>query len=122
MSQFDALMNRLFGSAKADDSNQARGLDELLSAPPQARDHEAPSIEPDALAALSHDIQGRPLALPRGKAPSVAELRSHFRRAPSFSNYLPWVEYLPESGCFLLEDGVSVGVSVGVIDELRVAV
>lgn len=28
---------------------------------------------------------------------------------PSFVDLLPWVEYLPDSQCFLLEDGVSVG-------------
>ena len=32
-----------------------------------------------------------------------------YNRAESFTDLLPWVEYLSESGCFLLEDGVSVG-------------
>ena len=30
-------------------------------------------------------------------------------RPPSFTDHLPWVEYLPESRAFLLEDGASVG-------------
>jgi conjugative transfer ATPase len=32
-----------------------------------------------------------------------------YERPPSFTPFLPWVEYLPDSQCFLLEDGVSVG-------------
>jgi len=28
---------------------------------------------------------------------------------PSFADMLPWVEYLPEQGCMLLDDGVSLG-------------
>ena len=32
-----------------------------------------------------------------------------YDRPPSFTDYLPWMEYLPESRSFLLEDGVSVG-------------
>ena len=34
---------------------------------------------------------------------------------PSFADYLPWAEYLPESQCRLLEDGVSVGAVFDVI-------
>ena len=30
-------------------------------------------------------------------------------RPPSFTDHLPWVEYLPEARAFLLEDGASVG-------------
>lgn len=32
-----------------------------------------------------------------------------YRPIPSFTDLLPWVEYLPESRCVLLEDGNSVG-------------
>ena len=32
-----------------------------------------------------------------------------YRPQPSFTDLLPWVEYLPQSQCVLLEDGVSVG-------------
>jgi hypothetical protein len=38
-----------------------------------------------------------------------AAVRALYRRPPSFTDLLPWVEYLPESRSFLLEDGVSVG-------------
>lgn len=34
---------------------------------------------------------------------------------PSFTDYLPWAEYLPESQCLLLDDGVSVGAVFEVI-------
>jgi len=39
----------------------------------------------------------------------TAEVAALYQRPPSFTDFLPWVEYLPESRCFLLEDGVSVG-------------
>ena len=32
-----------------------------------------------------------------------------YRQPSSFTDLLPWVEYDPDSGCFLLEDGISVG-------------
>ncbi|MCY4264647.1 MAG: conjugative transfer ATPase [Gammaproteobacteria bacterium] len=32
-----------------------------------------------------------------------------YQRPPSFTDLLPWMEYLPESQTFLLEDGVSLG-------------
>lgn len=37
------------------------------------------------------------------------DVRALYERPPSFTDFLPWVEYLPDSRCFLLEDGVSVG-------------
>jgi conjugative transfer ATPase len=39
----------------------------------------------------------------------TAAVKALYRRPPSFTDFLPWVEYLPDSRCFLLEDGVSVG-------------
>jgi len=47
----------------------------------------------------------------RAEAPPVrtAEVKQLYRRPPSFTDLLPWAEYLPESRCFLLEDGISVG-------------
>ena len=36
-------------------------------------------------------------------------MKALYARPPSFTDCLPWVEYLPDSRCFLLEDGVSVG-------------
>jgi conjugative transfer ATPase len=47
----------------------------------------------------------------RTEAPPVrtAEVKQLYRRPPSFTDLLPWAEYLPESRTFLLEDGISVG-------------
>ncbi|WP_111748809.1 conjugative transfer ATPase [Salinisphaera orenii] len=50
----------------------------------------------------------------RGTPPTWRDIRSSYTRGPSFARFLPWVEYLPESGCFLLEDGVSVGIAAEV--------
>ena len=36
-------------------------------------------------------------------------VRQLYREPSSFTDLLPWVEYDPDSACFLLEDGVSVG-------------
>ena len=38
-----------------------------------------------------------------------SDIAATYRTKPSFTDYLPWVEYLPASKTFLLEDGVSVG-------------
>ena len=40
---------------------------------------------------------------------TTTDVKALYARPPSFTDFLPWVEYLPESRCFLLEDGVSVG-------------
>lgn len=40
----------------------------------------------------------------------AADIRRLYRRPPSFTDLLPWAEYLPESRSFLLEDGLSAGV------------
>ncbi len=40
---------------------------------------------------------------------TTAEVQALYARPPSFTDLLPWTEYLPESRAFLLEDGVSVG-------------
>ncbi|MES1927256.1 conjugative transfer ATPase [Salinisphaera sp. T31B1] len=48
---------------------------------------------------------------PRGTPLTRSEIRQSYDRGPSFSRYLPFVEYLAESGCFLLEDGMSVGIA-----------
>jgi conjugative transfer ATPase len=39
---------------------------------------------------------------------TLADARKLYDVAPSFADLLPWVEYLPESGSLLLEDGRSV--------------
>lgn len=38
-----------------------------------------------------------------------------YPKNPSFIDYLPWVEYLPESQCILLEDGRSVGAVLEIV-------
>ena len=40
---------------------------------------------------------------------TTADVKALYARPPSFTDHLPWVEYVAESRCFLLEDGVSVG-------------
>ena len=45
----------------------------------------------------------------RYRAVRQSDIAASYRTEPSFTDYLPWVEYLPASKTFLLEDGVSVG-------------
>jgi hypothetical protein len=40
----------------------------------------------------------------------TVDVKQLYERPPSFTDLLPWAEYLPESRSFLLEDGISVGV------------
>ena len=40
---------------------------------------------------------------------TTSDMKRRTQRPPSFTDLLPWVEYLPESRAFLLEDGMSVG-------------
>src|SRR5699024_2351140 len=100
MPAFNSFMSRLFppkGAAPGRGAPSAQADDDALIEAPNAR-------------ALLTDETGRPLSLPRGMLPSMASIRRSYERAPSFASRLPWAEYLPESGCFLLEDGVSLGV------------
>lgn len=54
------------------------------------------------------DAQGIPEPCkPAGKA-TVADEQKLYESEPSFVDLLPWVEYLPESQCMLLDDGESV--------------
>lgn len=39
---------------------------------------------------------------------TLADEQALYQAAPSFADMLPWVEYLPESDCMLLDDGRSV--------------
>ncbi|MCC4595426.1 conjugative transfer ATPase [Xanthomonas campestris pv. phormiicola] len=39
---------------------------------------------------------------------TLADEQALYNVSPSFADLLPWVEYLPETKCMLLEDGVSV--------------
>ncbi|MCP5348398.1 MAG: conjugative transfer ATPase [Gammaproteobacteria bacterium] len=38
-----------------------------------------------------------------------AAIKQHYNRPPSFTDLMPWMEYIPECKAFLLEDGVSLG-------------
>ncbi|MBR9910327.1 MAG: conjugative transfer ATPase [Gammaproteobacteria bacterium] len=40
---------------------------------------------------------------------TTTAIKQHYARPPSFTDLLPWMEYLPESKALLLEDGVSLG-------------
>ena len=46
---------------------------------------------------------------PRRRRATRADEQAQYAHGPSFVDHLPWVEYLEDSGCFLLEDGQSVG-------------
>jgi conjugative transfer ATPase len=59
------------------------------------------SLTTPRLASTESATEPRPL--------TTADVKALYGRPPSFSDFLPWVEYLPDSRCFLLEDGVSVG-------------
>ncbi|MCB1575711.1 MAG: TraC family protein, partial [Xanthomonadales bacterium] len=37
------------------------------------------------------------------------QVKQLYERPPSFTDFLPWMEYNPASRTFLLEDGISVG-------------
>ena len=45
---------------------------------------------------------------PQRRPATLADEQALYDVAPSFVDLLPWVEYLPDSGCMLLEDGESV--------------
>jgi len=101
MSGFNAFMSRLFPAKGAGVSSHE--TDEVVA---ESQGNEVtPNVEE-----LITDEAGQRLVLPRGKPITMAALRRTYERAPSFASRLPWVEFLDESGCFLLEDGKSVGV------------
>ncbi len=69
----------------------------------------------DTPAPSAVDASGGRRGQPRGTPPTRGEIKASYARGPSFSRYLPWVEYLADSGCFLLEDGLSVGVAAEIM-------
>lgn len=107
MGAIDRMMSRLFPPT-------GKGAGGAAAPEGGEMPREEVALHPQTQALLA-DETGRPLSLPRGKPVSEAEMRRAYRRAPSFASRLPWVEYLPESGCILLEDGMSVGVVAEVI-------
>lgn len=60
-----------------------------------------------ALEAAGIPLPGKKKAS-RGKAATLADEQALYDVSPSFADLLPWVEYLPESGSMLLDDGESV--------------
>ena len=47
---------------------------------------------------------------PSDASPLTSEsVEKQYHRPPSFTDLLPWMEYIPESKAFLLEDGLSMG-------------
>ena len=44
-----------------------------------------------------------------GAPVTSASITQQYERPPSFTDLLPWMEYIPESKSFLLEDGLSMG-------------
>ncbi|WP_342595579.1 conjugative transfer ATPase [Salinicola lusitanus] len=87
---FNALMNRWFGNAGQSDSEAV------------GNDSDAPR-------------GGRPTSVPRGKPITERDVDKLYERAPSFANYLPFIEYLPASQSFLMDDCRSVGIVAEIV-------
>ncbi|WP_069865649.1 conjugative transfer ATPase [Pseudomonas citronellolis] len=56
----------------------------------------------------AHGIPEPGTAIPRHRPATQSDEQALYDVAPSFVDLLPWVEYLPESQCMLLDDGTSV--------------
>lgn len=56
----------------------------------------------------SNQPANRPAQRPTHRPATLADEQALYQAAPSFADMLPWVEYLPESECMLLDDGRSV--------------
>jgi conjugative transfer ATPase len=72
-----------------------------------------PADAPDAWARHVAELKAHGIPEPgqrvREKRPAtLADEEALYEVAPSFVDLLPWAEYLPESRCLLLDDGVSV--------------
>lgn len=109
MSAINTFMSKLFPPT-GKDGNTAGQSDKAAASQPDMAISLLEQVE-----SLLTDESSRPLSLPRGKPITEESLRLAYRRAPSFASRLPWVEYLSETGCFLLEDGVSVGIVAEIV-------
>ncbi|WP_455769619.1 hypothetical protein, partial [Serratia ficaria] len=84
-------------------------------APADAENNARPVTPPDAWARYLADLQANGLSepgKPRGtlhRPATLADEQALYDVSPSFADLLPWVEYLPESKCMLLEDGACQG-------------
>ncbi len=50
-----------------------------------------------------------PFKAPQAPALKTQTVRRQYERPPSFTDLLPWMEYLPDIQAFVLEDGLSLG-------------
>lgn len=62
-----------------------------------------------SLLTRQHGDSAHPQRRATDKPPTERRIRQAYDRPTSFTNLLPWLEYLPASQCFLLDDGYSVG-------------
>jgi conjugative transfer ATPase len=72
------------------------------------------SLTGKAVKAASAKVKPEPPEPPNWRKPEQpratnADQAKLYHHHPGFCDFLPWVEYLPESQCFLLEDNRSVG-------------
>ncbi|MDU6586971.1 MAG: conjugative transfer ATPase [Klebsiella michiganensis] len=84
------------------------------AAPADTETGSPPETPSDAWERYLADLQAHGIPEPgkphgtRHRPATLADEQALYDVSPSFADLLPWVEYLPESRCMLLEDGVSV--------------
>lgn len=81
--------------------------------PPDSDSGPSPDAAPDAWERYLAQLQAHGIPEPgrrddNRRSATLADERVLYDVSPSFADLLPWVEYLPESRCMLLEDGASV--------------
>ncbi len=81
--------------------------------PPDTDSGSSPEATPDAWERYLAQLQAHGIPEPgkqdtRRRPATLADEQALYEVSPSFADLLPWVEYLPESRCMLLEDGISV--------------
>lgn len=82
-------------------SSQARTTEAEDASSPDAWERHVAELEANGIAEPGRASRKR-------RAATRADERALYDVSPSFADMLPWVEYLPESKCMLLDDGVSV--------------
>jgi len=69
-----------------------------------------PGLRPSLPSEQSADLEDRPsVKPPKRRRATHADEQALYEHNPGFADFLPWVEYLEQHQCFLLEDGRSVG-------------
>lgn len=81
--------------------------------PPDTDSGPSPEATPDAWERYLAQLQAHGIPEPgkqdtRRRPATLTDEQALYEVSPSFADLLPWVEYLPESRCMLLEDGISV--------------